>query len=646
MRTYLILILGLLILPAVTAQDDLYNYAHLTIENTVTTGFTVIQGRVQYVNVNLSIYPLESPAQLISSVSASPTPLPGTKYAFRFDNPRGKQVIKVSTVVENQVLLPIANNNVKFPLAKVPVNMSEYLATQEIIDITPEISRLASELAGDKKDAYEVAFSLADWVHKEIHYELSSTTVDASLPASWVLKNRKGVCDELTALFIAMSRSLGIPARFVAGVAYTNLNDANQWGPHGWAELYFPDVGWVPFDVTYGEFGYVDATHVRMIESLDARRDAVEYTYSGYGVELETLPITFDTKLVAKHDLLKPLVKLAIEPVKEEVGPGSYNAMRITIHNPTGAYAPVTLRITRTEGLDYLDDSFVRPVLLKPYETREIIIPFYVRPNLAQGYVYTFPLGVSTLRGGSASSSFKASKGMIIYPKIIFESDVKVPSADQPARLVCSASSNMIHVGEDAIASCTFVSEVAEDITLCLIEECYVQPATKGKEYEFSMSSTLNEPGVHAIAVTATGNDIALTSILAVEAWDEVNLSIDTGSFPSGMDYGDNVDVSISIYVSSAALPSDMILRVKAKNVYNELDLGDYEKPVNVTMTVHGSSLTKGANDFAVELEYKDPFGKMHTQTSAFTTVLKPMSASQTMRYFMGNVSRWLRNLF
>ena len=70
-------------------------------------------------------------------------------------------------------------------------------------------------------------------------------------PATWVYDNRQGVCDELTGLFISMLRELGIPARFVSGVSYTNLPEfAKPWGGHGWAEVWFPDVGWVPFDVT------------------------------------------------------------------------------------------------------------------------------------------------------------------------------------------------------------------------------------------------------------------------------------------------------------------------------------------------------------------------------------------------------------
>ena len=112
-------------------------------------------------------------------------------------------------------------------------------------------------------------------------------TADVTQPASWTLREERGVCDELSGLFIAMSRSLGIPARFFTGVAYTNWEGKNEWGPHGWAEIYIPDAGWVPYDVTYGEYGFVDSSHIKLQDSVDAGKSSVGYSWLGRDVDLK-----------------------------------------------------------------------------------------------------------------------------------------------------------------------------------------------------------------------------------------------------------------------------------------------------------------------------------------------------------------------
>ena len=60
-----------------------------------------------------------------------------------------------------------------------------------------------------------------------------------------------------------MLRSIGIPARFVTGTASSGTI-AEGWGNHGWAEVYFPEKGWIPWDVTFGQYGWVDSSHLKL----------------------------------------------------------------------------------------------------------------------------------------------------------------------------------------------------------------------------------------------------------------------------------------------------------------------------------------------------------------------------------------------
>ena len=88
-----------------------------------------------------------------------------------------------------------------------------------------------------------------------------------SLPsAREVLRTRVGDCNEHTALYVAMARSVGIPARIAVGLTYVRgITGAFYY--HAWPEVYIdegPTRGlWLPVDPTLNEFP-ADATHLRL----------------------------------------------------------------------------------------------------------------------------------------------------------------------------------------------------------------------------------------------------------------------------------------------------------------------------------------------------------------------------------------------
>jgi transglutaminase-like putative cysteine protease len=87
-----------------------------------------------------------------------------------------------------------------------------------------------------------------------------------SLPsAREVLRTRVGDCNEHTALYVALARALGIPARIAVGLAYVRgIQGAFYY--HAWPEVYLEEHGrglWLPVDPTFNQFP-ADATHVRL----------------------------------------------------------------------------------------------------------------------------------------------------------------------------------------------------------------------------------------------------------------------------------------------------------------------------------------------------------------------------------------------
>ena len=68
------------------------------------------------------------------------------------------------------------------------------------------------------------------------------------LPAMKALAAKRGTKEDVTHVFVAAARSLGIPARFVAGYLVGADGDEASGAAHVWAEAFVSDLGWIGFD--------------------------------------------------------------------------------------------------------------------------------------------------------------------------------------------------------------------------------------------------------------------------------------------------------------------------------------------------------------------------------------------------------------
>jgi len=251
--------------------------------------------------------------------------------------------------------IPKINKKIKFPLEGTDPELNLYLEKTDKIDINIEIIAQASELAQGEDDLYQVVFNLASWTKQNINYSLTSVTADASQKASWVLENRYGVCDEMTNLFIAMARSLGIPARFVSGISYTNseLFDSS-WGLHGWAEVYFPGYGWISFDPTYGQYGYIDAGHIKLKDAIDSDKSSTKFEWQGHDVELVTRELSLDVNIIEMGKKVDNFIEVNLKPYFNEVSFGSYNIIEADIQNLADSYVAVELLLGKSKEVDII----------------------------------------------------------------------------------------------------------------------------------------------------------------------------------------------------------------------------------------------------------------------------------------------------
>jgi transglutaminase-like putative cysteine protease len=100
-----------------------------------------------------------------------------------------------------------------------------------------------------------------------------------SLPSALeVLKTRVGDCNEHTSLYVAMARSVGIPARIAVGLVYMSGSVGGAFYYHAWAEVWIEEQDgrglWLPVDPTLNQFP-ADATHVRLVRGGLDRQAAI-----------------------------------------------------------------------------------------------------------------------------------------------------------------------------------------------------------------------------------------------------------------------------------------------------------------------------------------------------------------------------------
>ena len=87
-------------------------------------------------------------------------------------------------------------------------------------------------------------------VYGYMRFDAGHTDTATSAAEAFVLKH--GVCQDLAHIFIACSRALNLPARYVSGHLARSEGEIDQEAAHAWAEAYIEDLGWVGFDPANG----------------------------------------------------------------------------------------------------------------------------------------------------------------------------------------------------------------------------------------------------------------------------------------------------------------------------------------------------------------------------------------------------------
>lgn len=167
----------------------------------------------------------------------------------------------------------------------------------ELPDDLPDIvEELARSVTADAPTPYDQAYALQQWFRNQFDYSLEVQAGHGSNAIESFLQQRVGYCEQFSATFAAMARTIGIPSRVAVGFTPGVVNDEGWYSvlgknAHAWPELWFDGIGWVLFEPTPGRGapGAEDYTDVRPDQDTSGQGTGGE---PGTGDPLPTTPST------------------------------------------------------------------------------------------------------------------------------------------------------------------------------------------------------------------------------------------------------------------------------------------------------------------------------------------------------------------
>ena len=126
---------------------------------------------------------------------------------------------------------------------------ARYLRPEKLVPTNETFRTLAQKAVEGKNNDLERTKALYDHVISRMRYDKSGVGWGRG-DAVYACDVRTGNCSDFHAYFIALARSIGIPARFAIGATIpADKNEGTIEGYHCWAE-FLADGSWVPVDIS------------------------------------------------------------------------------------------------------------------------------------------------------------------------------------------------------------------------------------------------------------------------------------------------------------------------------------------------------------------------------------------------------------
>lgn len=502
----------------------------------------------------------------------------------------------------------------RFPLQRdIGEQVARYLQPTKMIDSSdPAVKKTATQITSGSQSTQEAAWRLAQWIRDNVAYNISTLTKDVSQKASWTLLQRRGVCDELSVLLIAMARAAGIPARFVNGIVHSESGAyETDWGSHAWAEIWTPSTGWIPFDVTYAQFGWLDASHIKIGDYLDIDESSIDYRWTGPESAVFSPP-TITGVIINTPLLERPELELSMITAQEPAGPGSAVIAAVRIKNPTDAWVPVTVSLAKAPG--YLGHD-LKPALLPPHGTR--IAPFVVIiPETADEWTYVTTIEIRISTGQRVNSTLEFSRSDPVMMPEDALSELKTMEEEERLDDIpdletrCRPSRRRYNLLESALIRCTHTNRGIETIqaTACHRDDCRNVRIEPGQiaETAYSLIATAS----HTAQITTISGSKASgirqkISLAPIQVSFTPVFTVSEIKCPSSVRYDESANIEITL---NSTQPMQAV-RYRIEGI-GGFEHPDFSGEAKINVEIPGSSITGRNKDIIVYATASLPEGR------------------------------------
>ncbi|MEK6951063.1 MAG: transglutaminase-like domain-containing protein [Nanoarchaeota archaeon] len=610
-----------LLFAAILYADPLYLADSLVLELNVQGSFDLIAekpaAKLQEVTADLLLFPqIDFRQELVTMETTGQRQQNKVAFAWNDQAIEGKKFGYSAQVRTQNKRVTVSQKNF-FPLSPAEIQgFEQYLQPTTTIDSNDQtIIAQATKLAEGEDDLFKVVFKIANWVDENVNYDLTTLTAETSQKASWVLENKRGVCDEMTSLFVAMLRSLGIPARFVSGVSYTTSDLFDYpWQPHGWAEVYFPDIGWVSFDITFGEYGYVDVTHVKLRDGFDPQEPATRFEWVAQDVDLKTEKLEVTARVVQQGPPEEEEVQLEQEILTAEAGFGSYNLIKGILKNKANYYAASTLKVAVPAELEIIGKN-KRTLLLAPKEVRETYWVVKVPPNLDEKFIYTFPVLMYSEKNVSVSDQFTVQSGKQYYSQADIENLLVKDEEKTYSRKIAFSCDypRQIKLNQPAKVRCIVKNTGnanLQDLNFCLEGVCDLVDLPINQEQSAAITLKADTVGWNKVIVSAENGLVEKKSVLEYQVLDDPRVTV-VIDYPETVILGESVPLTIKAEKASYSEPRELVIMIKGLAQQHKIEVEALEKDHSFQLELNSQRLTH-SNWLQVTTTWKDQEGESY----------------------------------
>ncbi|HYE94287.1 MAG TPA: transglutaminase domain-containing protein [Terriglobales bacterium] len=193
-----------------------------------------------------------------------------------WQRPSGTIELLRRIVVDMDAPLGSVESRAPFPVAPPAAEHARYLVATKMVQVQDSrIQELSRRLTANARTQREAVTAIMDFVVDRLTWKLEPPGHDALTGLTGGVVN----CQGYSHLSLALLRAAGIPSRIAVGITLSkgwrvsNVQGSSivfkmGTGRHAWVEVFYPDLGWVPYDPQNSHL-FVSLYHVRQAVGRD-----------------------------------------------------------------------------------------------------------------------------------------------------------------------------------------------------------------------------------------------------------------------------------------------------------------------------------------------------------------------------------------